>query len=243
MGLARLSLVVAPGEVRDRPAGGRRGCRHRRHAARPAGRRPAGRGRGRDPARGRCPCLRQLERDGGHGAAGPLPRLGGRRRGVALAGRRERPPADGRTPRRGPRAAIGWWFVPFANSVVPYQITADAVRRLRPDRDDGTERLLLPWWIVWVAASLVGGVLWRLPSDTLEALRQTFILTAVSDWGERRRRDPAGLPHPGDGTPRRRPRPGPGARPQRAARLAAGEDVCEPGRAAAQPLRHVRSTR
>ena len=93
------------------------------------------------------------------------------------------PPLTGRTPRRGPRAAIGWWFVPFANYVVPYQITADAVRRLRVERDDGTERLLLPWWIVWVAASLVGGVLWRLPSDTLDDLRLTFALTAVSDAG------------------------------------------------------------
>ena len=93
------------------------------------------------------------------------------------------PPLTGRTPRRGPRAAIGWWFVPFANYVVPYQITADAVRRLRTDRDDGTERLLLPWWIVWVAASLVGGILWRLPSDTLDDLRLMFVLTAVSDGG------------------------------------------------------------
>lgn len=93
------------------------------------------------------------------------------------------PPLTGRTPRRSPRAAIGWWFVPFANYVVPYQITADAVRRLRVDRDDGTERLLLPWWIVWVAASLVGGVLWRLPSDTLDDLRLTFVLTAVGDAG------------------------------------------------------------
>lgn len=93
------------------------------------------------------------------------------------------PPLTGRTPRRSPRAAIGWWFVPFANYVVPYQITADAVRRLRVDRDDGTERLLLPWWIAWVAASLVGGVLWRLPSDTLDDLRLMFVLTAVSDGG------------------------------------------------------------
>jgi len=93
------------------------------------------------------------------------------------------PPLTGRTPRRSPRAAIGWWFVPFANYVVPYQITADAVRRLRLDRDDGTERLLLPWWILWVAASLVGSVLWRMPSDTLEALRLTFVLTAVSEGG------------------------------------------------------------
>jgi hypothetical protein len=91
------------------------------------------------------------------------------------------PPLTGRTPRRGPRAAIGWWFVPFANYVVPYQITADAVRRLRVERDDGTGRLLLPWWIVWIAASLVGSVLWRLPSDTLDDLRLTFTLTALND--------------------------------------------------------------
>jgi hypothetical protein len=91
------------------------------------------------------------------------------------------PPLTGAVPRRGPRAAIGWWFVPFANLVVPYQIVADAVRRLRTNDTDPTERLLVPWWGLWLVASVLGNVLWRLPNDTIDDLRVRFTITAVSD--------------------------------------------------------------
>lgn len=90
------------------------------------------------------------------------------------------PPLTGGTPRRSPRGAIGWWFVPFANFVVPYQVVSDAVRRLRTG-DERAERLLLPWWAAWLALSVLGGVLFRLPQDTLDELRAGFILTAVLD--------------------------------------------------------------
>jgi hypothetical protein len=91
------------------------------------------------------------------------------------------PPLTGAMPRHSPRAAIGWWFVPFANYVVPYQIVADAVRRLRTNGGDRTERLLLPWWGLWLVASVLGSVLWRLPNDTIDDLRVRFTITAVSD--------------------------------------------------------------
>jgi hypothetical protein len=91
------------------------------------------------------------------------------------------PPLTGRTPRRSPREAIGWWFVPFANFVVPYRIVSDAVRRLRTDGLDRTESLLLPWWALWLGGSLVGNVVVRLPTDTLDEIRTVFTLTALSD--------------------------------------------------------------
>lgn len=90
------------------------------------------------------------------------------------------PPLTGGTPRRSPRGAIGWWFVPFANFVVPYQVVSDAVRRLRTG-DERAERFLLPWWTTWVTLNVVGGVLFRLPQDTLDELRAGFILTAILD--------------------------------------------------------------
>lgn len=90
------------------------------------------------------------------------------------------PPLTGGTPRRSPRAAIGWWFVPFANFVVPYQVVADAVRRLRTG-EERAERLLLPWWATWVTLNVLGGILFRLPQDTLDELRIGFVLTAVLD--------------------------------------------------------------
>ncbi|MFH0751050.1 MAG: DUF4328 domain-containing protein [Chloroflexota bacterium] len=90
------------------------------------------------------------------------------------------PPLTGRTPRRSPREAIGWWFVPFANFVVPYRIVSDAVRRLRTGGGDSTESLLLPWWTLWLAGSLVGNLVVRLPTDTLGDVRTVFILNALS---------------------------------------------------------------
>lgn len=91
------------------------------------------------------------------------------------------PPLTGQVPRRSPREAIVWWFVPVANYVVPYQIVGDTVRRLCAD-GGGLARSLLPiWWIAWVAANLVGNVLWRLPSETIDQLRQLYVLTAISD--------------------------------------------------------------
>ena len=94
------------------------------------------------------------------------------------------PPLTGRTPARGPRAAIGWWFVPFASYVVPYLIVSDAVRRLRTGDGHGAERLLLPWWILFLIGTVTGSVLWRLPTDTLGELRAMFTLTALSDGAE-----------------------------------------------------------
>jgi hypothetical protein len=91
------------------------------------------------------------------------------------------PPLTGRTPRRGPRAAIGWWFVPIASLIVPYQIVADSARRLRLERSDGTERLLLPWWILWLVGGWLGNVLLRLPTETIDQLRTAYALQGLSD--------------------------------------------------------------
>jgi hypothetical protein len=90
------------------------------------------------------------------------------------------PPLTGSTPRRSPREAIGWWFVPFVSFVVPYQIASDAMRRLRTG-DEGAERLLRPWWATWVTLNIMGGIIFQLPQDTLEELRVGFVLTAVFD--------------------------------------------------------------
>lgn len=90
------------------------------------------------------------------------------------------PPLTGRTPWRSPRAAIGWWFVPFVSFVVPYQIASDAMRRLRTG-DEGAERFLRPWWATWVTLNIMGGIIFQLPQVTLEELRVGFLLTAAFD--------------------------------------------------------------
>jgi hypothetical protein len=91
------------------------------------------------------------------------------------------PSLTGRTPRRSPREAIGWWFVPFANYVVPFQIVSDTLRRLRTGDPELADRLLVPWWVCWLVASWVGSLIFRLPRETIDELRQVFTVTALSD--------------------------------------------------------------
>ena len=60
------------------------------------------------------------------------------------------PPLTGYTPRRSPREAIGWWFVPVASWVVPYQIVDDAIVRLRTSPARGRRAARHPWWITFL---------------------------------------------------------------------------------------------
>jgi hypothetical protein len=90
------------------------------------------------------------------------------------------PPLTGRTPQRGPRAAIGWWFVPVAWVVMPFVIVADTARRLRP-ASDGMGVLLPAWWALWLVSSNLGVLLVRLPTDTIDELRTAYLSIAGAD--------------------------------------------------------------
>ncbi|MHB8959887.1 MAG: DUF4328 domain-containing protein [Candidatus Limnocylindrales bacterium] len=71
------------------------------------------------------------------------------------------PALTGRTPRHSPRESIGWWFVPLASWWVPFTIVRDAAWRLRTTTDDAAVRLVLPWWVLHVAAAITGLVVGR----------------------------------------------------------------------------------
>ncbi|MCU0506001.1 MAG: DUF4328 domain-containing protein [Chloroflexi bacterium] len=90
------------------------------------------------------------------------------------------PPLTGRTPQRGPRAAIGWWFVPVATLVVPFMIVSDTARRLRPT-SDGMGLVLPAWWALWLATSNLGILLVRMPTDTIDDLRTAYLTFALTD--------------------------------------------------------------
>jgi Domain of unknown function (DUF4328) len=83
-------------------------------------------------------------------------------------------------PSKSPRASIGWWFVPFANIVVPYQIVADVERLLaRATSRRPLTVLVVAWWVLWmtgVAISQIGARLMR-RADTIPDLR------SVATWG------------------------------------------------------------
>jgi hypothetical protein len=58
--------------------------------------------------------------------------------------------------RHTPGWAVGWWFVPFANLVMPYR----TMRELgKGSRADGASRLLRPWWALQVLYACLGGAL------------------------------------------------------------------------------------
>jgi Domain of unknown function (DUF4328) len=68
------------------------------------------------------------------------------------------PQLGGGMPRRSPREAIGWWFVPIASFVIPYQIVRDAWRRLETPTRRGRDGILLTWWLLFVVGGLVSRV-------------------------------------------------------------------------------------
>jgi uncharacterized protein DUF4328 len=94
------------------------------------------------------------------------------------------PRLGGGQPLASPRAAIGWWFVPFANLVQPFRIVADAYRRLAPAKPAPGLWLVTLWWLLWVVGNLVGNVALRVvlqENPTIADLRREFLAYAVSD--------------------------------------------------------------
>lgn len=82
-----------------------------------------------------------------------------------------------RSARFSPAAAVGWWFVPFANLVVPFRVVAEAWRNASMlQRADGiVERLpgaLIAWWAFFAGGNVVGRVSVVLSNDQgMESLR------------------------------------------------------------------------
>jgi hypothetical protein len=99
------------------------------------------------------------------------------------------PQLGGGTPRRSPREAIGWWFIPIASFVIPFQIVRDVHRRLETPSRRGGDGAILAWWLLFI----VGGVVLRAArfaingATTFDTLRSyegiavaAFVATAAS---------------------------------------------------------------
>lgn len=67
-----------------------------------------------------------------------------------------------------PAGAAGWWFVPFANLVKPYQAMSEIVRRSEPSSlSDGywsasSTGTLGLWWGAWIASNVIANVSMRI---------------------------------------------------------------------------------
>lgn len=85
-----------------------------------------------------------------------------------------------------PSWAVGWWFIPFANFVVPYKVVKDVWEKSDPNIKEETDYwhsfnpglLFGGWWAFWLLSRFVGRA-----ADTyankLETTDQWFVLTKI----------------------------------------------------------------
>jgi hypothetical protein len=88
------------------------------------------------------------------------------------------PGLTGELPRFSPRGAIGWWFAPLANLVMPYQVVRDVVDRLARARIAGLP--VLAWWLLYLFSNIAsyGVAAAGMNADTIEGLR-SFVGTSM----------------------------------------------------------------
>ena len=80
-----------------------------------------------------------------------------------------------------PRWSIGWWFVPIANLLKPYQIVRNVNSLLSTETSTGNA-LIFAWWIAWLVAGVGGAIVSRLPEPaTLNDLNTWFTANLVLD--------------------------------------------------------------
>jgi len=87
------------------------------------------------------------------------------------------PPLMAGTPVRSPRESVGWWFVPIACLLVPYQIVRDLFDRLATQQRSGKGGLVLAWWILFV----VGGAFGLASSESLRGTNITAQQLLIAD--------------------------------------------------------------
>ena len=95
------------------------------------------------------------------------------------------PRLGGGTPAVTPGWSIGWWFIPFANLVKPYQIVADLYRRMAPAAGIGTG-IVLTWWVFFLMSGILANIAGRFwgAAATLDSLRVGLGLFTISDLAD-----------------------------------------------------------
>ena len=92
------------------------------------------------------------------------------------------PPLTGLTPVRSPREAIGFWFAPFLNLVLPVQIVRDTIGRLRTSAEPGAERLVIPWWLLYIGANAIAMLeIGASQAQTIDGVRTLFAIRLVNE--------------------------------------------------------------
>ena len=86
------------------------------------------------------------------------------------------PPLGAGTPVRSPRESIGWWFVPIASFLIPYQIVRNLYERLSTPQRNGKGGLVPAWWILFFVGGAFGLAASRAANGTDPTAQQ--LLTA-----------------------------------------------------------------
>ncbi|MEZ5980126.1 MAG: DUF4328 domain-containing protein [Planctomycetota bacterium] len=84
-----------------------------------------------------------------------------------------------------PGWAVGWYFVPFANLVVPCQVMAELFRvaapKHGPERLSGSARpLIAAWWTMWLLSSVLSRVSMRFDPESIEELSDSARIDMAS---------------------------------------------------------------
>lgn len=87
--------------------------------------------------------------------------------------------------------AVGSFFVPFVNLVVPYKAIKEIWEKsdpsIRTDEEfmfaapSSAPPLLLGWWIVWLASNFISNISWRLESRAPDMASFVTVVDIVSD--------------------------------------------------------------
>ena len=81
-----------------------------------------------------------------------------------------------------PRWAMGWWFVPIANLVMPYRVHREIFDRYHAGIAAGAG-IVIVWWLVYLADNIFANVVGRvwIAAETFPELQTGLTLYAVSD--------------------------------------------------------------
>jgi len=97
------------------------------------------------------------------------------------------PALRGGRPSVTPRWSIGWWFIPFANLVKPYQIVREVHDRMAIGASSGGDWIVLAWWVSWVPGRVISAVAELLAepinpdAPNLDALAKLYSVRGIAD--------------------------------------------------------------
>ncbi len=83
------------------------------------------------------------------------------------------PSLGGGIARRGPRWAIGAWFIPIVNIVMPALILRDLARRVSPDLT-GRDKLVLVWWLSYWGPVVLAFYAAFIPIEGTDSVREQY---------------------------------------------------------------------